>query len=594
MTQISSPTQEEQDTATQNSGNDAAADVAETRSKPNQKTIISMCYLLQSSDPEFRLKAANARAGCITAINLPEGWVYKKQEDAEAIAKKWTQKGRIITVSPWVDERVSLIWQNPKSEEAKSAKKAISQDIARHRLNKEKDKIELECRTAGLNPGYLYSNASSVTNGLTEKERQIHAFYKPLWDKTFLDASPEERVVEELNIRHAVVHTSQTHFLMEVPHEIYHDQLDFVLESKQSFKDFYENKIVQCCDGKWRTKAEIWIKSADRREFLGITFDPTGKTEKRGYYNIWKGFAYSAVKGNCAKFKSHIMNVICCGNLRYYSYVWQWCSLLFQKPHEIPEVALLLKGLQGTGKGVFVKTLGKLLAKHFLHLDSTERLIGHFNSHMKNAVLVFADEAIWEGDKKSLGKLKAMISEELASIEQKGKDIITMKNYRHFIFASNEENPVHLDADDRRFFVLGVSAEHKEDHPYFEAIQRELDNGGYEALLYDLLNEDISNFNPRAMPVNIESFCIKLSGLKSHENYIYNALLEGCFDIGNAMPNNTWPEMVVKSSIYSDYKTWCLGQNIKPEDERIFGKAIDRLIPKATTPVLAPPPENLG
>ena len=39
--------------------------------------------------------------------------------------------------------------------------------------------------------------------------------------------------------------------------------------------------------------------------------------------------------------------------------------------------------------------------------------------------------------------------------------------------------------------------------------------------------------------------------------------------------------MVVKSSIYSDYKTWCLGQNIKPEDERIFGKAIDRLIPKS-------------
>jgi hypothetical protein len=60
--------------------------------------------------------------------------------------------------------------------------------------------------------------------------------------------------------------------------------VDFVLESKQSFKDSYENKLIKCTDDKYRSKAEIWLKSPDRREYKGITFDPTGNAEINGFY----------------------------------------------------------------------------------------------------------------------------------------------------------------------------------------------------------------------------------------------------------------------------------------------------------------------
>ena len=42
------------------------------------------------------------------------------------------------------------------------------------------------------------------------------------------------------------------------------------------------------------------------------------------------------------------------------------------------------------------------------------------------------------------------------------------------MLSSNEDWPVHLDPDDRRFFVLKVSEKHKEDHMYFNAISDEL------------------------------------------------------------------------------------------------------------------------
>ena len=120
-------------------------------------------------------------------------------------------------------------------------------------------------------------------------------------------------------------------------------------------------------------------------------------------------------------------------------------------------------------------------------------------------------------------------------IEGNGKDRITLPNFKHFIFSSNERWPIHMDSDDRRFFVLKVGENRKEDHDYFQAITTELDNGGYEALLFDLLNEDITNFNPRSIPSCSDSFDIKLEHVltvhcvhmnitsKSKIHYVYHS-----------------------------------------------------------------------
>lgn len=251
---------------------------------------------------------------------------------------------------------------------------------------------------------------------------------------------------------------------------------------------------------------------------------------------------------------------------------------LVQKPNEIA-TGLVLMGKQGTGKGVFVKTLGKLFGKHFLHLDSVERLVGNFNFHMKNAVLVFADEAIWGGNKKDVGRLKAMVTEELALIEPKGKDAIAVPNFRHFIFSSNEDWPIHLDPDDRRFLILPVSDSRKEDIPYFKSIDEELKNGGYEAILNELLSEDISKYDPRILPANTEAFPVKLQSASSVEQYIYQALKEGCFDLGNEMPNQEWRDEILIESIFSDYCTWCIKERIPHDKSTKLGRAIHKLIP---------------
>src|ERR1700722_4906486 len=89
--------------------------------------------------------------------------------------------------------------------------------------------------------------------------------YQLLW--------PEEHVIREFNKKHAIVHIDQTYMLTDK------DSLfggkDFSIESRASFRAFYEDEVIQCADGKTRCKADIWLKSPHRRKFIGITFDPT-------------------------------------------------------------------------------------------------------------------------------------------------------------------------------------------------------------------------------------------------------------------------------------------------------------------------------
>lgn len=442
-------------------------------------------------------------------------------------------------------------------------------------------------------PDYQEKNEENISYDTTEREKIHDEMGKKFKEKQTTSEEKiriiENAVVEELNKKHAVVHTDQFHILTEKRHRLF-EGIDFTLESKQSFLNTYENQIPA---GHTKSKARIWLSHSNRRQYGGIIFDPTDVGHKKGLYNIWRGFAVEPRKGTCELFKIHIEEVICAGNKTYFEYLWKWLAYLVQKPNEI-STGIVLMGSQGTGKGKFAKSLGKLFGQHFIHLDDLNLLLGRFNFHMKDGVLIFADEAVWGGSKRDIGKLKAMVTEECLMIEGKGKDVIPVRNFRHLILSSNEELPVHLDPDDRRFLILKVSEKHKEDYSYFKAIDAELANGGFEALFYELLHENISDFNPRELPPNLEAFDLKMESATSSEQYLYHALREGCFDIGNETPALGWREEILVSSVFADYLAWCVKQrdlSIKQTSNTAFGKILFKHIPsiRKIRPASKPP-----
>lgn len=386
----------------------------------------------------------------------------------------------------------------------------------------------------------------------------------------------EELVVEELNKKHAVVHTDRFFILTEKKDPV-SGCINFTLESRQSFRDSYENQIVQLHNGRKISKADIWLRAKNRRQYDGISFNPDLKNQNSDYYNIWKGLAVAPKKGCCEKLKEHIKKIICSGNQSHFHFVFKWCARLAQEPHKPGETALVLMGEQGTGKNTFVDALGKIFGGHYLPLDNIDQLLGKFNFHLKNAVLIHGNEALWGGNRKEGGKLKAIITERNKIIEGKGRDAIIVPNFTHLIISTNEDWPVHLDNDDRRFFILKVSNKHKEDKTYFKAIHDELEHGGLEAFLFELLQEDLSGFNHREFPQTDEAFPIKLMSATSCEKYIFEILKEGSLEIIPA-PSNTWPE-IVKKQMYEDYTYWCENNGEIKKSFESLGRTLKKLIP---------------
>lgn len=249
-----------------------------------------------------------------------------------------------------------------------------------------------------------------------------------------------------------------------------------------------------------RNVADMWLAHPDRRQFIdGIVFDPSG-SQQPGVYNLWQGFAVKPKQGDWEKMRHHLLSVVCAGDGHNFDYLRKWLARMVQFPAKQGEVAIVLRGLEGVGKSVLGDAMRRIFGQHGFAISTSTHLVGKFNAHLRDCVLLFADEAFFPGDRQHVGALKAIITQPYLTIEGKGKDTVQAPNFIHLIMASNDDWVVPASLDARRFFVLDVRATHKGDRPYFRELWNELENDGLAAMLYDLLHEDLSGFDHRDVP----------------------------------------------------------------------------------------------
>ncbi|MDG1287901.1 MAG: DUF5906 domain-containing protein [Rickettsiales bacterium] len=305
----------------------------------------------------------------------------------------------------------------------------------------------------------------------------------------------------ELNEKHAVIANigGKCRIAMFVRNEdLKRDVLSF-----QSFSDFtntYMNcqiQVGETKDGepKFMPLGKWWLLHPQRRQYESIGLHPKGCSDE--ILNLWQGFATKAKQGDWSLMQKHILNVVVCGNVQHYEYVLKWLAFAVQHPEKPAEVALVLKGGKGTGKGAFANAMCKIFGQHGWHISDAQHLSGRFNAHLGDTCFVFADEAYWPGNKSAEGNLKSLITEPTLTIERKGVDAEQTLNMLHVVMASNEDWIVPASEEERRFAVFEVSSKYQQNREYFDALFAEQSNGGLEAMLYDLLNMDISGWHPR-------------------------------------------------------------------------------------------------
>lgn len=352
--------------------------------------------------------------------------------------------------------------------------------------------------------------------------------------------------------------------------------------TKQSFNDIinrYMNRRVFIPNGDGKPQpmqlGKWWLQHPNRLQFNRVVFSP-GK-EIPGAYNLWKGFGCEARPGDCSLWLRHIEEIICDGDQDVYRYILGWMARAVQRPDEQGQVAISLNGDQGAGKGKFATVFGSLFGAHFLHVSQPQHVVGNFNSHLRDCVVLFADEAFFVGDPRHVSTLKALITEDTLAIEAKRIDVEQSPNFLHIIMASNEDWSTPAGKWERRYLPLKVSSKHRQDREYFRAIDKQmLREGGREALLHYLLSYDISDYDPRAVPHTNEMQVQKQLQMTPIEEWWFLKLMAG-----EILDGKGWPDWVFATELVYDYcaRTKAFGAGRRGSETRL-GMFISKCFPR--------------
>ena len=151
---------------------------------------------------------------------------------------------------------------------------------------------------------------------------------------------------------------------------------------------------------------------------------------------------------------------LCNGNEEYFGWLVNWLAYFFQTL-EKSQVALVLKGDQGTGKGLlFEKIISELFGKKFCVVVDDDRLGSTFKNWIGENLFCNLNEISHDmkGRKNTKNFIKMLVTDESVQTEKKFENASETEIFSNVIVTSNENFPIEIEPSDRRFTVFNTGA----------------------------------------------------------------------------------------------------------------------------------------
>ena len=149
---------------------------------------------------------------------------------------------------------------------------------------------------------------------------------------------------------------------------------------------------------------------------------------------------------------------------------------------------------------------------------------------------------------------------------------------------SNNDQVVRADGFDRRYAVFEVLSPHQNDpgarRRYFGEMVEQMESGGYEAMLGELLARDISSWNPEAIPATEALKRQKLLNLSNDPvaAWYYSRLTDGINVLSGEASTGVYPwgkgftTCVPVRDVIADYGAFAKRHGHKGDDQRLQNK----------------------
>lgn len=162
------------------------------------------------------------------------------------------------------------------------------------------------------------------------------------------------------------------------------------------------------------------------------------------------------------------------------AWVYNWLAGFFQTL-EKSQVSLVLRGDQGSGKGIFFnEVISPLFGKDYCIAVDSDNLESDFKNWIDARLFLNLNEIAVDMKSRRGVKnfLKQLVTDEYVNVQTKFKDFRPVKIYGNILITSNEAFPIEVEVSDRRFTIFqtgkGLKAQGLDMFEFIAKIRQEL------------------------------------------------------------------------------------------------------------------------
>lgn len=235
------------------------------------------------------------------------------------------------------------------------------------------------------------------------------------------------------------------------------------------------------------------IKKPTRKELI-VDF-----SNKR-LVNSWQGLQIAPKAGDAAQWLDHIAYLIPDEEQR--TNVIKYLAFIVQHPEVKIAYTILHRGSQGVGKDLMLVPIVRALgheASGSVTVDQLTKGWGDYMARKKFLIIEEVDKAQNRSVNNALKTVLAPTATGVRTLNLKGGEVVTQMDCLTTYMMSNKKNPLSLEKDDRRYYVIDSFIQKKE-VAYYLGLDAWLKNDGVSIVIDYLLNVDLSDFSYNAPP----------------------------------------------------------------------------------------------
>ncbi|KAA6400573.1 MAG: hypothetical protein EZS28_003897 [Streblomastix strix] len=213
-------------------------------------------------------------------------------------------------------------------------------------------------------------------------------------------------------------------------------------------------------------------------------------------FSVFQGYKYLQLEEvNYTKiegFLGLLKDTISANDELIYEYLLNWFAYIVQNAGKKTETAIILQGLQGIGKNVFINVLCELLAGYSSkNITDIDDFVGKFNVAIENKMLAIANEMKNFGESRmsNIDALKSIITEYSFVVNEKYIPKHEVENVVNMILVTNKIFPIKIENNDRFYVVFKCNSVHRGDPAYLTNRCNIFDEDFFQQFIYILYNQ---------------------------------------------------------------------------------------------------------